>query len=153
MAVRSKQMVPSTSSRVLIKVDEYTGDRIAGRLYNPYLEKGGRFGDLVELANKLDEMFDALSFPQAAMSYRQFDTRRRPTEPPPPRTEEDTGPIGQQEADVFIVHVQFRQNADWQGTVTWAGGPQEMHFRSTLELFKAMDAALAASHPEARAKQ
>lgn len=52
------------------------------------------------------------------------------------------------ESDVFIVDVKFRQNATWQGTVKWTGQNQEVHFRSTLELLKIMDGAIAERHPE-----
>lgn len=52
------------------------------------------------------------------------------------------------DSDVFIVNVQFRQNASWQGTVKWAEQNQEVRFRSTLELLKIMDGALTAKHPE-----
>lgn len=42
----------------------------------------------------------------------------------------------------FIVEVCCRENASWQGKVTWADkGPSE-YFRSALELLKLMDQAL-----------
>ena len=43
------------------------------------------------------------------------------------------------EKATFVVQVQFRQNASWQGTVTWAEQNETRHFRSTLELIKLMD--------------
>jgi hypothetical protein len=42
----------------------------------------------------------------------------------------------------FIVHVQYRQNATWQGQVTWAEKEKIQSFRSALELIKLMDSAL-----------
>ncbi|NLW77799.1 MAG: hypothetical protein GXY32_00065 [Ruminococcaceae bacterium] len=55
---------------------------------------------------------------------------------------------GPGDSDTFVVNVQFRQHATWQGTVKWAGQNQEVHFRSVLELLKIMDGALIAKHPE-----
>ncbi|MBS5083473.1 MAG: hypothetical protein KH031_25350 [Clostridiales bacterium] len=42
----------------------------------------------------------------------------------------------------FIVHVQYRQNATWQGQVVWAEKKITKNFRSALELLKLIDNAL-----------
>lgn len=42
----------------------------------------------------------------------------------------------------FIVNVKYRQNATWQGTVTWVEEKQKASFRSVLELLKLMDSAI-----------
>jgi hypothetical protein len=42
----------------------------------------------------------------------------------------------------FIVHVQARQNATWQGNVVWAEKNITRTFRSALELLKMMDNSL-----------
>lgn len=47
------------------------------------------------------------------------------------------------EKATFIIQVQFRQNASWQGTITWAEKKKTMRYRSTLEMLKLMDSALA----------
>lgn len=46
------------------------------------------------------------------------------------------------EPNTFIIRVQYRQNASWQGSVQWVEGGKEQHFRSALELIKLMDEAL-----------
>ena len=46
------------------------------------------------------------------------------------------------EPKTFIIRVQHRQNASWQGSVQWVEGGKEQHFRSALELIKMMDEAL-----------
>lgn len=50
----------------------------------------------------------------------------------------------------FVVQVQFCQNSSWQGTVAWAEQKKEQRFRSTLELIKLIDEALASERDEAR---
>ena len=42
----------------------------------------------------------------------------------------------------FIVQVQYRQNATWQGQVIWAEENRKEHFRSALELIKLIDSAM-----------
>ena len=42
----------------------------------------------------------------------------------------------------FAVRILFRQNASWQGSVTWLEGNREESFRSVLELIFLMDSAL-----------
>ena len=42
----------------------------------------------------------------------------------------------------FVVHVQYRQNATWQGNILWAETQQCSSFRSALELLKLIDGAL-----------
>ena len=42
----------------------------------------------------------------------------------------------------FVVQVQFRQHATWQGKVLWAEKNETVNFRSALELLKLIDSAL-----------
>ena len=155
MSLRSGAMVPSTASRVLIHINEYKPNVMAGVLHNPYLDVYVQFFDVVDFANKLDAMFDTLSFPQASMEYRSFSKKRgKKTEKDKANASEGVVPmetrekLSGREEDTFIVHVQFRQNATWQGTIKWAEQKEERYFRSTLEMLKIMDSVLEARHPE-----
>lgn len=42
-------------------------------------------------------------------------------------------------APSFVVRVQYRYNATWQGTLQWLEGNQTMRFRSTLEMIRLME--------------
>lgn len=42
----------------------------------------------------------------------------------------------------FVVHVQYYENATWQGEVVWAEKNKTEKFRSALELLKLIDSAL-----------
>ncbi|MBC3517149.1 hypothetical protein H8K20_12185 [Neobittarella massiliensis] len=44
--------------------------------------------------------------------------------------------------ETFVVQIQYRQNATWQGKVTWADKDETKSFRSALELIKLIDSAL-----------
>lgn len=48
----------------------------------------------------------------------------------------------------FIVQVQFRQNATWQGSIHWNEKNKTQYFRSTLEMIKLMDEALGEGREE-----
>jgi len=39
----------------------------------------------------------------------------------------------------FILHLQFRQNNSWQGTIQWVEKKETLQFRSALELIKIID--------------
>ena len=42
----------------------------------------------------------------------------------------------------FIIHVKYRQNASWQGEVTWVDKQKKEYFRSALELVRLIDSAM-----------
>ena len=55
----------------------------------------------------------------------------------PPDSEIREGKLG-----TFALRVLFRQNASWQGSVTWLEENREESFRSALELIWLIDSAL-----------
>lgn len=48
----------------------------------------------------------------------------------------------EKEKATFVVKVNFRQNATWQGTISWTNQKKTQYFRSALELVRLMDEAL-----------
>ncbi|MBP7348162.1 MAG: hypothetical protein KA965_05725 [Butyrivibrio sp.] len=53
----------------------------------------------------------------------------------------------------FIVQVQYRQNATWQGQVLWAEKNKKEHFRSAFELIRMIDNALSEEAADAEETQ
>lgn len=51
----------------------------------------------------------------------------------------------------FLIQVQFRQNATWQGSIQWLDKKKTQRFRSTLELIQLMDSALDSRGPDEKA--
>lgn len=52
------------------------------------------------------------------------------------------------EGATFLLHVQYRQNSTWQGTLEWLEGKQRVAFRSTLELIQLMEQVVGAAAPQ-----
>jgi hypothetical protein len=44
----------------------------------------------------------------------------------------------------FVIEILFRQNATWQGRITWIDGREAVYFRSMMEMLGLMESALAA---------
>ena len=45
--------------------------------------------------------------------------------------------------ETFLLNILNHQNATWQGTIQWVDEKKEQHFRSTLEMLRLLDDALA----------
>ncbi len=154
MPMRNRATMPSTASRMLIRIDSYNAEGMRGVMRNPYMNKSVYFHDLVDFANKLDGFCDEMSFPQASATYRRFAPRGAGRAKPPKRPDASEAaaaePLERAGSQVFVIHVQFRQNATWQGTVRWHAPNQEHwehRFQSTLELFRLMDSVLSQTMP------
>lgn len=42
----------------------------------------------------------------------------------------------------FAIHIKYRQNASWQGGVTWVDKQKKEYFRSALELARLIDSVM-----------
>lgn len=128
-------------AQILISFDP-TGDTMAGKLYSGYYGRLYRFYSETDLILEIDRLCDSVQFPQASYQSRSFETKfmkivARKVEP---FTEKDLNETNQEKA-TFLVHIQFRQNATWQGSITWVEKEKTQNFRSALEMLKLMDEA------------
>ena len=109
-------------------VDEYQDSILSGRLYHPCLSEGDSFRSLMEFFRKMEDLLDGMQFPQSFTAVRSFSD-------PPLRTGRPPGAdMREGRCATFAVRVLFRQNASWQGSVSWLEGSREESFRSALEL-------------------
>ena len=119
-------------------IDSYENGELKGRFYNPYLSGGHSFQSVTQFLLRMEQALDAMDFPKAFAATRTFS--------PPP--EHETGPPGTEyrpgDEATFAVRILFRQNASWQGQITWLEGKKEQSFRSVLELLLLMNSALVA---------
>lgn len=133
---------------VCICVDNVKDNRIEGRIYHYYTEQPEIIKGTMQLLRILEAFYDRIDFPQAAEQLREFvndsaEVKRRKQLPKPVKDREflmkQDGECG-----TFLLHVQYRQNATWQGQIMWKERGKTLEFRSALELLVLLDNALAA---------
>ena len=122
----------------VVCVDSYEKSVLAGRFYNPGCGGGQPFESLMQLLVRMEHMLDEMRQPQSFTAARTFGAP-----PPEPAGEPLPDALGQEgKLATFAVRIIFRQNATWQGSVSWLEGGKEENFRSVLELVLLMDSAL-----------
>ena len=86
---------------------------------------------------KIERMLNLMEFPQSFTLPRTFGEHAEGMSSDTPGCGHRCGKLA-----TFEVKILFRQNASWQGCVTWLEEEKEEHFRSVLELAILMDSAL-----------
>ena len=143
MTQGQSRFVPYEMKRSLIRVYSYRNKEIRGTLQNPYFEEEPYFDNLTQLLIRMEGLLDALGFPQRSMEGRAFDQPEQRAAAGAPRPAPEA--LGEQKPlATFQLSVLFRQNASWQGRLTWLELAEEARFRSVLELVGLLDSALAA---------
>lgn len=119
-----------------ICVDAFEKGVPRGRFYNPHMRSEQPFESLMQLLQGMEANMEEMAFPKAYQVTRTF--------APWPKTNSTQGDDAPQYGKVatFVVRILFRQNASWQGSITWLEGKLEQSFRSVLELILLMDTAL-----------
>lgn len=145
----------AVSSIVRICCDERRDGDWSGRIYTRYKEDPVRFQNTGQLLDRLDRFYNWLGYPQESMINRSFQksSRRGKAREASGGRQNQIGPEGEKAVVVseeimkknqgdkatFVVRIQYRQNASWQGQVTWAEENKTVPFRSALELLKLID--------------
>ena len=145
----------AASSVVRICCYSFENGDWSGRLYTWYKEKPVSFRNAGELLEYMEGFYDWLGYPQASVKARSFrrvpertdvserssiqENRMKQKEEKAVVTKEETMNKHQGEKATFVVRIQYRQNASWQGQVTWAEKNKTVPFRSALELLKLID--------------
>lgn len=121
----------------IVCVDSFDKGELRGRFYGGKCEKGKRFENLMELLVATDKSLDDNNFPQAFSKMRHFTAPARAE-----AKDADTEKIREGDAATFSVRILFRQNASWQGYLSWLENGAEESFRSALEMIFLMNSAL-----------
>lgn len=139
----------SAPDLMIVCVDGCRNSDIYGRIYYKQSSEPVPFPSTAHMLKEMDAICERLGYPQAAMKSRSFrrksaadreNTDMKKAEGD--RNEEELNLDNQGEEATFVVHIKYRQNATWQGSVTWAEKKQSCNFRSALELLKLMDSAM-----------
>ena len=121
---------------VMIYIDSYDNSVPVGRFQILSDPDAQFFHGLCQLLLGINRCFDQNNFPQSFSQLRTFQN---------PRKQDTSSLLSTQKPGglaTFSVRILFRQNASWQGMVTWVEGKQQEYFRSVLELIVLMDNAL-----------
>lgn len=148
----------AASNMVIVSIDEYDKAKMRGRLCHLYMEEadGKEFSGVIQMIQIMDDFFDSIHMPMRSMEERHFVNRKVKDSSDKGRCNESENvsrqPLQKQEIKnmaiksgeraTFVIHVCYRQNASWQGTVLWVDEKKRINFRSALELIKLMDRAL-----------
>lgn len=139
----SEQKLVSIPSRCIVYLAPLPDRTFNGRVFSEYYRKTFQFDNELEMTMGMNDLFDSIGFPQAAYQPRSFfDKQSKQTI----RKAEDTldsnlDEMLENQKVTFIVNVQYRQNATWQGSITWVEQNRTQHFRSTFEMMQLMDEA------------
>lgn len=133
----SVQVYNDAYRTTMICVDSYDQRILKGRMYNAYLENGIEFVGVMDFLQNMEKMLEQIKSPQSFSAKRSFSPNAG--ERPVLHTEQSqrSGRVA-----TFVLRLLFRQNASWQGSITWCEGKMEESFRSVLELLLLMDSAL-----------
>ena len=125
---------------VMIYIDSYDDGIPAGRFHMASEQDMQPFHGVTRLLLGINGNLDRENFPQSFSELRKFQMPSRDFLSHSSRMSQKRG-----EAATFSLRILFRQNASWQGSVTWIEGNQEEYFRSVLELISLLDDALSYS--------
>lgn len=122
---------------VMVYVDSVTDNVSSGRFHIASSSEVQPFHGLCKLLIDINDNLDRENFPQSFAELRKFQKPSKQTDSSLASTNQNRGAVA-----TFSIRILFRQNASWQGSVTWQEGNQEEFFRSVLELMVLMDNAL-----------
>ena len=127
-------------------VDGVQAGECTGRLFHYYTDRAIPFRSRFQLLACIDDLCDRIGYPQAAQQPRSF-RRGQPAAPAKKEVErrmsKDELSAQKGRMATFVVHVMHRQNATWQGILSWEERGREVEFRSALEFLALMDNAIA----------
>lgn len=135
---------PSAPNLAVVCIDRADQGDHNGKFYHYYKYEPVTFKDFGELIMKLDDFYDEIDFPQAAYTQRSFGNQKKAEDRKELKKLQKPEELMGRNGDVatFVIHVQYRQNATWQGKILWADKKEERTFRSALEMIKLMDSAI-----------
>ena len=122
---------------VKIYIDSYDNKIPVGRFHIAAEEDSHPFHGMIQMLLKINHILDRENFPQSFSELRKFQMPTKDFLAQSAQMNQTRGEVA-----TFSLRILFRQNASWQGSVTWIEGNQEEYFRSVLELISLMDGAL-----------
>ena len=133
-----KTALENPSRTSVVCVDSYDNGVLAGRIISPHLSAEVAFHSTMEFIKEIESLLGEMQFPQSFSTNRSFrplpDLKATAFMPPAAKK----GQVA-----TFFLRILFRQNASWQGSISWVDKNLEESFRSALELLLLIDSAVA----------
>jgi hypothetical protein len=124
-------------NQIHVCVDSRDEREFGGRVYHGALDKVRVFRGVDQLLLNIEYFLDASNYPAASTQSRHFGKRKERDDMA--FGEDSVKDKGPGKKATFVIEVRYRQNATWQGNVTWLDEGLEKPFRSALELIKLLD--------------
>lgn len=111
----------------------------SGRIYHCGVLEPCYFGDFSDLLICGDKLLDEYDGPQCSLQRRSL-VKQKSEAPAKPKEEKhiyrDIHEMTLEKGRLFsfYIHINFRQNATWQGQLVLPGYKEQLNFRSALEL-------------------
>lgn len=136
----------SFPNMVMVCVDGVENGDIYGRYFHRYKKEETFFLNSAMLFSEVEQFYDIIGYPQAAMRTRNFIEREREKVPAKEHMtviyDSQTLMQFRGKLATFLVGVTSRQNASWQGDVVWMEQKIRKHFCSDMELVIFVDDAV-----------
>lgn len=145
-------------SAVRICIDAYNDSGWMGRIYTRLKKEPIEFRNMDKMIDILGSFWDIIGFPMESTIRRQFTDRQvlqsqlqkrvaiEVSYPEDGSKDKIKVELSEEDMDnkhgeqgTFIVKIRYRQNATWQGHVTWVEKNKTVPFRSALELIRLLD--------------
>ena len=126
-------------------VDDSANGVFRGRIVGKRLKDAISFSDINDFITQVDALLDIQKYPQAFQRIRSFTERDLPDVPAvltPEELHNHVSDVKCGDAATFALLILSRQNASWQGYISWISGGSKQAFSSTLELLRLIDAHL-----------
>ena len=123
---------------MIVCIDGYENPVPVGRFYTPNYQDEVDFHGVIDFIKKMESTLDQGAFAQGFASIRSFSKA-----PVMDYRSASDGKVHSGKVATLDIRILFRQNASWQGSVTWMEGKREEAFRSVLELLFLLDSAAA----------
>lgn len=135
---------PMVESLLYVYVDNIDQD-VSGRIFN-FSNEMSEYEGLTDLLLKSERFFNTRGYPQPYYTVRDFSGPRKisqniQTEEASLNMQNEMTEAHQLSAD-FIIRVRCRQNATWQGEITWVDEGKNKTFSSGLEMIRLLDQAI-----------
>ena len=130
-----ERMISNKFRSSILAINEYDDTHFSALLYNEYWDGTKEIRSIQEFIKVLDELFGNEGFPMESYRKRSF----LDCDEGVIKSEVGTKSVATGKLGTFSIQIQYRNNATWQGTVTWIEKNNKEFFRSALELFFLID--------------